>query len=505
MKPLIITKFTEAKIQIQNLELDIQLEIADRFSFLTPNHFWAPSFRSGSWNGTISLYNKRNNTLPFGLIRDLTEYLDHRNIPYVVDENCHRVDMKHITDDYLVDLIKRLKCEQQHRDYQLHAVKTVLKQNKSIFLLPTGSGKSFCYYLAVWSILEKFPDAKILIIVPTIGLVDQMEYDFLDYDRHNGKMPDMIAKIYGGQSRRFDASITVSTWQSLQDVQDKEFFDQFDGGLFVDEVHGCVSEDNDIKQVTNIIMEKVVNAKFRIGMSGSIHDGKIAELQLKAYLGKINSSVTTADLIKQNYLSPVKIKIFVLKHIMEDRALAFNLPFPSELAFITKHTGRMKFLLRLMKKINNGNSLIIFKTIKYGKLVHELLVKKFPERTFYYIDGSTKPPERERIRLAMADESNACVLASAPLFAIGVNMPSLKYLINAQPYKSKIKVIQAIGRTLRKHKNKDEAIVIDIVDDLTYRRRTNYVYNHAVERLKIYQKEQFEYSIQEIELKETTK
>jgi superfamily II DNA or RNA helicase len=156
-----------------------------------------------------------------------------------------------------------------------------------------------------------------------------------------------------------------------------------------------------------------------------------------------------------------------------------------------------------MKKINNHNSLIIFKTIKYGKLLHELLQKKYPERKFYYLDGSTKPAEREEIRRKVIEEdTNACILASAPLFAVGVNIPSLKYLINAQPYKSKIKVIQSIGRTLRKHENKDGAVIIDVVDDLCSGKKENHTYKHAKHRLKIYQKEQFAYAIKEIELKD---
>jgi len=242
-----------------------------------------------------------------------------------------------------------------------------------------------------------------------------------------------------------------------------------------------------------------VNAKLKVGMSGSLHDAKINDIQLTALFGNINKSVTTKDLIDQNYLTPIEIKMIVLKYSEEESKIVSKLDYPTEQKFIMKHPQRFKILLKLFSKINN-NSLVLFKNIAYGKLLYEKLKLVYPDRIVYYVAGSTDADTREQIRKLTETHKDAIIVASMQVFSTGINITSLKYLIFAQPYKSRIKIIQSIGRTLRKHNTKEKAIIIDLVDDFSYKSTKNFSLKHAVERLKIYKLEKFNYTTQEIKI-----
>ena len=251
--------------------------------------------------------------------------------------------------------------------------------------------------------------------------------------------------------------------------------------------------------VSKLLQEMCVNAKLKVGMSGSLHDAKINDIQLTALFGNINKSVTTKDLIDQNYLTPIEIKMIVLKYSEEESKIVSKLDYPTEQKFIMKHPQRFKILLKLFSKINN-NSLVLFKNIAYGKLLYEKLKLVYPDRIVYYVAGSTDADTREQIRKLTETHKDAIIVASMQVFSTGINITSLKYLIFAQPYKSRIKIIQSIGRTLRKHNTKEKAIIIDLVDDFSYKSTKNFSLKHAVERLKIYKLEKFNYTTQEIKI-----
>lgn len=493
-----IKKFNESKIKVGNLDLDLSLSLREYFSFFVEGAQWSPKYKAGLWSGRINLFDSKTSTLPYGLFENLKSYLNKHNYNYVVDSAIQQFDFSYITDQYISDLVEELGCPNKPRDYQLDAVKTLLNQNKAIYLLPTGSGKSFCYYLICQILMKEIFDSRILIIVPNVSLVEQMEYDFIDYDINSGIIKDHIHKIYSGKSKTTDKRIVISTYQSLKELKDKSFFESFNT-VIVDEVHKCTQSSSDVKVITEILQERCVCSKFRFGMSGSINDGKVNEIQLTSIIGSIFDSVKTKDLIEQNVLTDIKIKILLLKYDEDTIRKAYKMEYSDEMKYIMSQKNRLKFILKLFKKINS-NSLIIFRNIDYGKLIFKYLKQVYPDRSIYYVDGTVPAEEREKIRLSIEGHEDAIIVASMPVFSTGINIPKLKYLIFAQSLKSKITLIQSIGRTLRKHKDKDQAVVIDLVDDFEYKRKKNYSLKHALERIKQYDAQHFNYKIKEINL-----
>jgi superfamily II DNA or RNA helicase len=144
--------------------------------------------------------------------------------------------------------------------------------------------------------------------------------------------------------------------------------------------------------------------------------------------------------------------------------------------------------------------MILFRNIDYGRAIYDQLVAKDLGRDIYFIYGNTKAEIREEAKRLTKLSKDNIIVASGQIFATGVNIPSLDVVLFGQTQKSKIKVVQAIGRVLRKTKTKRNALLIDIVDDLVWKRKQNYSMKHALKRLEIYDSEEFDYDIKEIEL-----
>jgi superfamily II DNA or RNA helicase len=384
------------------------------------------------------------------------------------------------------------------RDYQIDGVRTAFAKQKAIILSPTASGKSLIQFL----ISQLFIDTckkdelynKVLMIVPTVSLVEQMKGDFVEYaEDMDPNMADNITTVYSGQERNWNRQIIVSTWQSLQTIKDPDFFKMF-GCVLVDEVHSAESA-----VVIQDIIGKCSNAKMKIGVSGTINDETINQIQLEGLFGKIHQFTTTKELMKRGTLSKLKIQVLLLKYSDDVKKMCYKNPYPDEMNYIQELDSRLKLITKTTAKINK-NVLILFKNLAYGQAIYEELMSLNLERKIHYVAGSTKSQIREEVRKITADDNNGIIVASLGVFSTGINIPSLDYCIFAQPFKSKIKVLQSIGRILRKSDTKNKAFLIDLADDLTWRRKRNYSLKHALQRIEIYEKEGFDYIIKEIEL-----
>lgn len=496
-----ITKLNESYLKITGIEFDDAKFINDNFSFFAENYRWNPKFKKKQWDGKIRLFNLRNATLPFGCLAKLINLFNNAGFEYELDSELKNVGLN-VSEKDITDFInEELACDMTLRDYQLAGVIAALKMGKCITVLPTASGKSFCQFTIVNYLLKKEYCEKILLIVPTLSLVDQMQYDFLDYGKNIKNYKDNIHTIYSGKSKQSNAQIYISTWQSLLDIE-PEYFEQFDCVL-VDEAHLSTG-----KSITTIL-HACVNSKFRFGVSGTLQDSKVAKTQLESVIGEIVESVDTKQLIENGTLTPIKIYNLVIKYNKEQQKKFTDIlkankeeiklnaakKYKLEMDFLSSSKERKKIILNTTNRCD-GNTLILFKNISYGKELVKLL-DKYTERNVYFIYGDISADERERVRLIMEEESNAIIVATLNIFSTGINIKKLKYLIFAQTIKSKIKVLQSIGRVLRKHDSKDEAVLIDIVDNINDK---NFAYKHAVDKLDLYDSEGFKYKIKEINL-----
>lgn len=482
---LIIRKFNEVYIEIE-CEPAIKMELGDTFSFFAPNYKFHPKFKMRMWDGKIRLFQLGSGRIYAGLLDKIIEFADKRKYTYEVkfDNNESPVSLFEME-----TFLKTIELPFDVRDYQMESILDSLRRRRRVLLSPTASGKS----LIIYSIL-RFLDVKSLLIVPTISLVYQMRDDFISYDHKNKwGVDDHVSLIKGGESKVNLNQIVISTWQSLYDLPRKWFADNKFKVVILDEAHGGKAA-SIIK-----IMEHLTDTPYRIGLTGTLDDITINELTLQGLFGGIKSVVKTNELIENQTLSSVSIKCLLLKYSKETCKATSKFLYQDEIKFITGHTKRNNFIANLALSLK-GNTLVLFNLVEgHGEVLLKRIQEKNKDKSVYFISGKIDGKERERIRKEVEAKGKDCIIvASMGTFSTGVNIVRLHNIIFAHPTKAKIKILQSIGRILRRNDEKTQATVYDISDDLSHRKKKNYTYLHFVERLKVYVREKFNYKIHPI-------
>jgi superfamily II DNA or RNA helicase len=489
-----IEKFNEVHMKV-TADPGIRQELMNYFSFRPPGYQFTPSYKNKVWDGYVRLYNPMKPVLYAGLIDYLKKFCEDREYDIKVPSEMEpRTD---IPDDYVEDLVKEIGAKLKPRDYQIDYVLNALRNNRSLSLSPTSSGKSFIIYLIQQHYYRSFGH-RTLLVVPTISLVHQMAGDFIDY----GCDPDMIYKIQSGIDKKTKAPIVISTWQSLI-RQPKEWFDQF-RVVLGDEAHNFQA-----KSLTTI-MEKLTDAPYRHGFTGTISsDSKVHRLVLEGVFGPIKRFVSTKDLMDEGTVADFKIKALVLSHSTETKAsfakalkaIDKQRRYHAEREFIINCDKRNIFIRNLVWSLEGQNNLILFDLVeKHGKVLEPLLRKE--GRILHFVHGGVSGEEREQIRHLVENDplKRHDILASYGTFSTGVNIKRIDNAIFASGSKSEIKVLQSIGRTLRKGNGADDATLYDIADDLSHGSFQNYTLQHFRKRIEIYATEQFPFKLYNINL-----
>lgn len=486
MNDLLITKVDEAFIHI-DCERSIAQELSAFFSFRVPGYQFVPAYKNKIWDGFIRLYNLQNNTIYRGLLPYIEKFCEERQYGVIIEPKLKLQENFSIKE--AKEFIETLGLPHEVRDYQLSAFVNAIRNKRIMLLSPTASGKSLIQYL----ILRKIQDAdhkKGLMIVPTTSLVEQMYSDFESYGYDVEKH---CHRQYAGKDKFTTKFLTITTWQSIYNLP-REYFEQFDFVLG-DEAHQFKS-----KSLTTI-MTGLVNAKYRVGCTGTLDGTQTHKLVLEGLFGSVYKTVTTKELIDNDHLASFKIKCLVLKHPEEVCKLAKSWDYQSEMDYIVKNTQRNVFIKNLSLSLN-GNSLILFQYVeKHGKELHALIDKEKKKRKVFFVYGGTDVEVRESIRAITERENDAIIIASYGTFSTGINIRNLHNVIFASPSKSRIRNLQSIGRGLRKGDNKEEAVLYDISDDFRTGKFVNFTLRHFIERVKIYDEEKFVYKFYNIELK----
>jgi len=244
-------------------------------------------------------------------------------------------------------------------------------------------------------------------------------------------------------------------------------------------------------------MTKLCDAKYRFGFTGTLDGSQTHKWVLEGLFGPSYKIINTDELMKKGHLAKLDIKILLLKHPPN----RFDV-FEDEVQYIINHEKRNNFIKNLTLDLK-GNTLVLFNRVEsHGQPLYELINNnKIGDRQVFFIHGGVETEERERVREITEKESNAIIVASYGTFSTGINIKNLHNVIFASPSKSRIRNLQSIGRVLRKSDNKTKATLYDIADDISYKSRKNYTLNHLIERIKIYNEENFNYEIVNIPLK----
>ncbi len=480
MSDVIIHKKNEVYIKLE-CEPHILYELQTHFTFEVPGAKFMPQMRNRHWDGTIRLLSVHTGEIYAGLLDKVIDKLKLYNytyefrenkfygLPFEINENISKEGVN----DYMNSI-----CSHKPRSYQIEGVYSALRYNRKLLISPTASGKSLMIYCLVRYYVGK--GQRILLVVPTTSLVEQMYKDFQDY---GWDAESYCHKIYAGKERETKSQVIITTWQSIYKLE-KTWFEDFNV-VIGDEAHLFKSKSL-IK-----IMSNLHHAKYRFGFTGTLDGTQTHKWVLEGVFGPSYKITRTIELMEQGHVSKLDINCIVLKHPPQ----RFNV-FEDEIQYIIGHEKRNNFIKNLALDLK-GNTLILFSRIEaHGEPLFNLInTSKNKNQEVFFVHGGVNTEERELVREITERENNAIIVASYGVFSTGINIKNLHNVVFASPSKSKIRNLQSIGRVLRKGSNKEKAILYDISDDCTHNSKKNYTLNHFIERIKLYNEERFNYEI----------
>ena len=490
---LIITKKDEVYVKI-TCEKHIARELSEFFTFFVPGYQFVPAYRNRVWDGKIRLFSLQNFTLYRGLLNYVEQFCEERDYTFEYEGGVDVEDEFSLyhAKKFIEELNVHARGEPiEVREHQVSAFVHAMQKRRALLLSPTASGKSLIIYL-IFQQLHKYQNLKGLVIVPTTSLVEQLYSDFSDYN--NGEITN-VHRIYQGKEKESNKDLIISTWQSLYKLP-PEYFKQFDY-IIGDEAHLFKA------QSLTSILTSCVNAKYRIGLTGTLDGTKTHKLVLEGLFGPVKKVISTNELIAQNKLSQFEIKCLVLKHSDEECLSLKDKTYQEEIEYLISHESRNKFIKNLAVSLGK-NTLVLFQMVdKHGRILYDMIrqTEKIGNRKVFFVYGGTETADREEIRKIMEVENDAIIVASFGTFSTGINIRNLHNIIFAIPTKSTIRTLQSIGRALRQSEGKEIATLYDISDDIRYKKHMNYTLKHFVERTKIYNEEKFPFKIYKIGLK----
>lgn len=455
---------------------DIERELSDFLTFEVPGAQYMPVFRRGHWDGKTRLYAMRYHSTYVGLLPRILRWAKSKQYSYTIDEGLSKLGPTLDQFELVRSLGETLPVHITPRKYQLDAIEYAMRSKRRILVCPTGSGKSLIIF-ALARILYQKP---VLIVVPTISLVHQFHAMLKEYGYQNP-----IQTISEGHTKEIDADvkIVIATWQSIYKLK-TEWFNQF-GAIIGDEVHTFKA-----KSLAEM-MEKATGVDYRIGLTGTLDGAPVHEWLLEGLFGPVFQTTDTAALIADGTLAAVHVKQIVLQHPKGQLKRGFE--YRDELNYLAENVARNRFIKRLALSLKQ-NTLILFTLVeRHGvPLFDDILSSSNKAAKVALIHGQTAVQEREKIRQLAKSEKNLIMVCSYGTFSTGIDITHIHNIIFASPSKSRIRVLQSIGRGVRKSVDKLACTIYDIADALPgCGRKYNFTLNHAKIRSEYYAKEKF--------------
>ena len=490
METIRVRKLNHATLKVE-CDRGVGAELREFFSFYVPGYKFMPAYRNRMWDGKIRLYNQITGEIFAGLFPQIVSFAEGREYEVDIEETEYGNpnEGNQINADFMMKFIEALKLPFEIRDYQFDAVCTGIQRKNAILLSPTGSGKSLIIYVLMRWLLSALDKSRkdILIVVPTTSLVEQMYNDFKSYGYD---VENKCHKIYSGKDKSTFKRIVISTWQSIHRFP-KEWFARF-GTVFGDECHGFKS-----KSLTTI-MNKCTEAEYRFGTTGTLDGALTHELVLQGLFGKVYRVTSTRALQDNDTLARLDIRRIVLEYSKEIKKNFGKKTYQEEIEFIVTNSKRNNFIKNLTLDLK-GNTLVLYNYVeKHGKPLYNLMKDQVEEgRKIFFVSGETAATDREAIRAIVEKQKDSITVASLGTFSTGINIRNLHNIVFASPSKSQIRVLQSIGRGLRKTDDGKSTTLYDIIDDIT---KKNYGMLHADERLRIYGREKFNHKTYRVSL-----
>jgi superfamily II DNA or RNA helicase len=366
-------------------------------------------------------------------------------------------------------------------DYQIKCAKECLLKPKQLALAATGSGKSCIIFLIIMFLLEHKKSGAI--IVPNTNLLEQLKCDFVDYIVNPAGKQNLLNLIDvhgGGNKSSFDKPLVISTWQTLMNTREHLPKLEF---IITDETHRYASD------VTSSIVKESSNAKYKWGFTGTLPEDPVMKMMLFGLFGLPKRYIRSSELIERGLGTPIKIKTIVVDYNTQDKRLFKECKgYQKQLNFVKQHEKRQELLINLSTKLS-GNTLILGQHTEHLKSIFiDIMAKLHPDvevknkditgkKSFefqenygvYFINGEDDAATREKTRKIIEDHDNSITVANFAVMSTGANIKKLHNLVLGSPLKSYTTITQSIGRLMRLHPDKSEAVVYDIVDNFGMR------------------------------------
>lgn len=475
------------------------LELQDHLTFEVPGSRFIPSVKAGFWDGKIRLFSPYTPVLYKGLIREAATFFRRLGYDVSVDPSLAPRGLSYTGKEAeLMEWASSVTSDEfEDREYQLTSFVKAVLRDRCILLSSTSSGKTLMMYRLARFYVEK-EGLPALLVTTRTNLVAQMEKDFAQYS------PDPISvhTIMAGSEKNVKADYVITTWQSAIRMP-PEWFEQF-SVVCADEVHNW-----DAKKLTEI-MSRVGTTPYRFGFSGTLKDSKNSELTLVGMFGSIIRVSRTKDRIDAGDTAGLRIIGVQLKWPEADRAKVYRggvnkhgkpcpMNYRQEMEYIIGSEERQNAIVEYVSRLE-GNVMILFnRNDKYGKPLFEKLRDRFGDRAML-VYGETNVAQRELVRVRMAERTDVVALASLGTFSEGFSADDLRHVVLAYPLKSQVRLLQSIGRVLRRAKGKTEGVFHDFTDDMRYKSHENYSWHHFLHRLAIYDEEELAYEVSTVTL-----
>lgn len=481
MKCKIILK-DEVNCKVEGLDVNTRRKCEKELKFFLPYAFHVPAYKLGRWDGCQSYFTVGGITY--------TNLLD-RVLPIIMEQG-YEIDLDDKRNVHSFDFPTVDETTFQHklwpekhqmagepitlRDYQIEIVNKFLSTPHCLQEIATGAGKTLIT-AALSERVEKY--GRSIVIVPNKDLVRQTADDYANLGLDVG--------VYFGDKKELGHTHTICTWQSLNSIR-KRFRDGLDElslhdftadvtCVIVDEVHQAKAD-----VLKDLLTKEFAHIPLRWGLTGTIPKADYEKVSLQACLGEVTNKLSASELQDMDVLSQCHVNVVQLKEFAE-----YN-NYQSELTYLTTDKARMKHISGLIDKISeSGNTLVLVDRIKAGGLICDNL----PHANF--VSGAMKSTDRKDHYDDINEGTNQIVVATYGVAAVGINIPRIFNLVLIEPGKSFVRVIQSIGRGIRKAEDKDNVQIWDITSSAKFSKR------HLTQRKKFYKEANYPFTIEKVD------
>ena len=473
----------EVNIKLEGVSVDVRRKLSNALKFEVPYARYMPQYKLGRWDGKVAFFGLGGSGYVnhLDIINDVLYKQGYEIVD--IEDKRHPVDLKFeaITEDFWGEKTwpKGHPAEGETirlRDYQVEVINNFLANPQALQEVATGAGKTI-----ITATLSKITETngRSLVVVPNKSLVTQTEDDYINCGLDVG--------VYFGDRKELGKTHTICTWQSLNildkrhkygdDVLSLAEFLEGVSTVIVDEVHQAKAE-----VLKNLLTRNMRYAPIRWGLTGTIPKEKFEFESIHASIGPVIGQISAKELQDKGVLSACHVNIVQLV----DTPVHSN--YQEELKYLVTNDERIDYLGKLANKIKQtGNTLILVDRIQAG----EKLQKLIPNSQF--VKGDVKLKDRKDAYDEINEGTNHVVIATYGVAAVGINIPRIFNLVLIEPGKSFVRVIQSIGRGVRKAKDKDFVQIWDLTSTCKFAKR------HLTQRKKFYKEAQYPFTIEKIE------